>query len=179
MRTFRFFWETHKWVGISIAAVLVITAGTGFLLLLKKEYAWIQPPTQRGSAGSLEQFISLEEAWKRVEALGHPDFRTPKDLDRFDVRPGKRVYKVRSKHNHSEIQIDAVSGAVLSQDERVSDWLEELHDGSWVGAPFHDFVMPLVALGVLFLVFSGLWLWFEPIVKRRRRRREQRGRKAL
>ena len=169
MNAFRFFWSTHKWVGICAAAFLVITAGTGFLLLLKKEYAWIQPPTQKGSPGALAEFISLEEAWQRCVATGHPDFQTREDLDRIDVRPGKRVYKVRSKHNHSEIQVDAMSGAILSQEERVSDWLEELHDGSWIGKPVHDYVMPLVALCVLFLAGSGLFLWLQPILRRKYR----------
>ena len=82
--------------------------------------------------------------------------------------------KMLSTDNHSEIQIDAITGEVLSQDERISDLLEDLHDGSWIGKPVHAYVMPLVALLVYFLVFSGLWLWLEPKVKRWRRRRRDR-----
>ncbi len=174
MNTLRFFFKAHRWTGICISTFLVISACTGFLLLLKKEFDWIQPPTRTGTEGSIENFISLDEAWKRVEATGHPDFRSVEDLDRIDVRPGNRVYKVRSKHNHSEIQVDAVSGAILNTDTRTSDWLEDLHDGSWIGEPVHDYVMPLVAICVLFLVFSGLWMWIAPMVKRRRRKREAR-----
>ena len=171
MNTFRFFWDTHKWVGISSAAFLLLIAGTGFLLLLKKEFAWIQPPTQKGSPGEMAQFLSIEEAWKRCQASGHPDFRRAEQLDRVDVRPDKRVYKMLSTDNHSEIQIDAVTGTILSRSERVSDWLEDLHDGSWIGKPVHDYVMPLVAICIWFLVFSGFWLWLEPKVKRWRRKR--------
>ena len=174
MNAFRFFWDTHRWIGISIAVFLVISASTGFLLLLKKEFAWIQPPTQKGSAGEVKDFISIQEAWERCQASGHVDFRSIEDLDRIDVRPGRRVYKVRSRHNTSEIQVDAITGEILSQEERVSDWLEELHDGSWIGKPVHDYVMPLVALGVLFLVFSGLFLWLQPKYKRWQRRRRDR-----
>lgn len=171
MNSFRFFWDTHKWVGIGSAAFLLLIAGSGFFLLLKKEYAWIQPPTQTGSEGTLADFLPLDEAWQRCVASGHPDFQEVTDLDRIDVRPDKRIYKVRAKHNHSEIQIDAISGVILSQEERVSDWLEELHDGSWIGKPVHDYVMPLVAIGVYYLVFSGLFLWLQPKWKRRRRKR--------
>ncbi len=172
MNTLRFFFKTHKWTGVAVSLFLVVTAVTGFLLLLKKEYDWIQPPTQTGAEGSIEDFITIEEAWRRVEATGHADFRSRDDLDRIDVRPDKRVYKIRSKHNHTEIQMDAVSGAILSTDARTSDWLEEIHDGSWIGKPFHDYVMPLVAICVLFLAFSGLWLWITPMVRRRRRNRK-------
>ena len=174
MNTYRFFWDTHKWVGIGIAAFLLLVAGTGFFLLLKKEFDWIQPPTQKGSAGTSDQFISVETAWAKCQAAGHPDFARLEQLDRVDVRPDKRVYKMLSTDNHSEMQIDAITGEVLSQDERVSDLLEDLHDGSWIGKPVHDYVMPLVALLVYFLVFSGLWLWLEPKVKRWRRRRRDR-----
>lgn len=172
MNTFRFFWHTHKWVGISVAAFLILIAGTGFLLLLKKEFAWIQPPTQQGAEGHFATFISLEEAWKRVEAEGHPDFRSLDDLERIDVRPHKRVYKLRSKHGHSEIQVDAMTGAILSVDTRRSDFIETLHDGSWIGKPVHDYLMPIVALCVLFLALSGCWLWVRPFFTRRKRRRE-------
>ena len=173
MNSFRLFWNTHKWLGVCASAFLVLIAGTGFLLLLKKEFSWIQPPTQVGSPGTLAEFISVEEAWQRCVASGHPDFRTEDDLDRIDVRPGKRVYKVRSVHNHSEIQVDAISGAILSREERVSDWLESLHDGSWFGKPVHDYLMPLVPICVFFLVFSGYFLWLQPIYKRRYRRRQR------
>ncbi len=172
MNTLRFFFKAHKWVGVCAATFLAVTAVTGFLLLLKKEFDWIQPPTQKGAEGTIEEFISIDEAWQRVQAADHPDFRSPDDIDRIDVRPDRRVYKVRSKHNHAEIQVDAVTGAILSTDTRTSDWLEQIHDGSWVGKPFHDYVMPLVAICVMFLVFSGLWLWITPMVRRRRRKRQ-------
>lgn len=171
MNTLRFFFKAHKWVGVCASLFLAVTAVTGFLLLLKKEFAWIQPPTRKGAEGSIEQFITLDEAWKRIKAANHPDFASAEDIDRIDVRPDKRVYKVRSKHNHSEIQVDAMTGAILSTDTRTSDWLEQIHDGSWVGKPFHDYVMPLVAICVMFLVFSGLWLWITPMVRRRRRKK--------
>lgn len=175
MNTFRFFWNTHKWVGIGIAAFLAVTATTGFLLLIKKEVAWIQPPTREGKPGNLQSFLSLSDAWRQIEAADHPDFQHADDIDRIDVRPDKRIYKVRSKHNHSEMQVDAVSGEILSTATRRSDWIENIHDGSWLGGAVHDYVMPLVAICVLFMVFSGLWIWLTPVLKRRRRDKESAG----
>ena len=173
MSWYRFFWQAHKWVGLTVAAFLLLIAVTGFLLLLKKDFAWIQPPTQKGTKGEMAAFLSIDEAWKRVEATGHPDFRTRDDVDRIDVRPSKRVYKFRSEHNHTEIQVDAITGAVLSTDSRTSDVLEALHDGSWFAEPVHDYWMPLVAIGVVFLSLSGIWLWLRPIFSRRARRKKQ------
>lgn len=173
MNSYRFFWQAHKWVGVTLAAFLLLIAVTGFLLLLKKEYTWIQPPTQRGAPGELASFLTLEQAWQRVEAAKHPDFQTPADVDRVDVRLSERVYKFRATRNHTELQLDAVTGDVLSIETRNSDFLESLHDGSWFAKPVHDYWMPLVALGVAFLSLSGIWLWIRPMLSRRARRRKQ------
>ena len=164
MNTFRFFWTTHKWTGITLALVFALTAVTGFLLLFKKRAAWIQPPTQKGQAAPVESWLSMADLWKTVEAQKHPDFQTFEDINRVDVRTGKRVY---------EMQVSASTGEVLGVATRTSDWLENLHDGSFIGEPFRDYVMPLVAVGLLFLVFSGIWLWLEPVLKRRRRQRRK------
>jgi len=178
MNVFRFFWTAHKWTGIVLAGVLVLTAVTGFLLLLKKDYAWIQPPTQKGEPGPVEAFLTMEELWGRIAAQKHPHFESPEDIDRIDMRPSKFVYKVRSEHEHTEMQLCATTGRVLGVAERRSDWLENLHDGSWFGEGVHGWVMPATALGLLFLVFSGLWLWIAPVVKRRAKRKRHAAQRA-
>jgi uncharacterized iron-regulated membrane protein len=42
----------HKWLGIVLAALLLLIACTGILLIQKKNVAWLQPPTQKGAAGN-------------------------------------------------------------------------------------------------------------------------------
>jgi len=81
---------------------------------------------------------------------------------------------VRSEHNWSEIQVDAVTGKVLSTGKvRRSDLFEQIHDGSFWADWVHEWVMPFVSLALLFMVFSGLWLWIEPSVRKRRRKKRQ------
>lgn len=171
MDPFRFFWTTHKWTGLSLGLVFLVTAITGLLLLWKKEFSYLQPPTQRGTAAPLEDFLPMDEVWSAVQAHDHPDFRTPDDIDRIDVRPDKHVYKVRSRHNDTEIQIDAATGRVLSVETRRSDFLERIHDGSWISDDVKVFVMPVIALGLVFLVFSGTWIWMHPKIRRARKRK--------
>lgn len=173
MKTFKFFWTTHKWTGILFSVFFLVIAVTGFLLLIKKEFAWIQPPTLKGTSGNISQFKSMRELLDIVLAQQHPDFTSLDDIDRVDVRPGKRVYKVRSVRNHSEIQVDAVSGKVLNVSSRASDLIESIHDGSFVGGWFHDYCMPFVSFALLFLIFSGIWLWLEPVVKKWRKKRKR------
>lgn len=170
-RRFKFFWSTHKWTGIVLALVLVMIATTGFLLLLKKEFAWIQPPTKKGTEGELAEFITTQRLVAVILEQNHPDFQSLEDIDRVDFRPGKRVHKVRSRHHDAEIQVDAVTGAVLSVAHRPSDLIERIHDGSFFGDWVHDSLMPLVAVGLVFLVFSGLYLWLAPVLRKRRNRK--------
>ena len=171
MKPFKFFWNTHKWTGICFSLFFLVIAVTGFLLLMKKEFAWIQPPTKVGKKGTEKDFLSMNKLFEIVYAHNHPDFRSLNDIDRVDFRPGKSVYKVRSRHNHSELQVDAVSGEILSQDWRTSDLLEQIHDGSFFAKWIHDFFMPFVSFGLIFLVFSGMWLWLSPIVRKWRKKR--------
>ena len=70
MRFYRFFWNTHKWTGIILSIVFLNIAVSGLLLLIKKDYDWIQPPTIRGSEGSLEQFITVQDLVAAVLAEG-------------------------------------------------------------------------------------------------------------
>lgn len=173
MKLFKFLWSTHKWTGIVLAVVFLNIAVSGFFLLNKKDYDWIQPPTQSGAAGEVSAFISPQRLFEIVFAQEHPDFKTLADVDRVDFRPAKRVHKVRSVHNYAEIQVDAVTGDVLSTAIRRSDWFERLHDGSLYGAWVHDWLMPLVAVSLVFMVCSGLYIWYFPVWKKKRRQRAQ------
>jgi uncharacterized iron-regulated membrane protein len=173
MKTFKFFWTTHKWTGIILAIVFATISATGFLLLIKKDYAWIQPPTRVGSPGEVEEFLTFAQVFDVVFAQNHSAFRSFDDIDRIDFRPGKRVHKVRSEHDQWEIQVDAVSGDVLSVERRMSDLLESIHDGSFFGDWVHRWIMPIAACALMFLTFSGLWLWLEPTIRKRRRKQRR------
>lgn len=167
MRSFRFFRQGHKWVGIVLALWLLLLTVTGFLLLLKKKVDWIQPPTQRDRPGSPEAIISLETLLEVVLAQEHPDFQRIEDIDRVDYRPDRRVFKVVATENQAEIQVGAISGEVLSVATRRSDLLEQLHDGSFFGGWVHAWLMPLLAAALAFLTVSGLWIWLAPLRRRR------------
>ena len=167
--TYRILRSWHTWLGVILALVLLVIACSGILLLLKKDFAWIQPPTQKGAAGDTAAFITLAQVIDAAVAQGHPDFTTPDDIDRIDVRPGKRVAKVRSKHHHAEIQVDLVTGEVLSTAVRRSDLIEQIHDGSWFGAWYERWIGLPAADGMIVLTLTGLYLWIVPQARRHRR----------
>lgn len=171
MSSFKFFWTTHKWVGIIIAVILANIAVTGFLLLFKKRSNWIQPPAQEGVApGELSvSFDSLLEALRSVEEA---EVETWEDVDRLDVRPDKGMAKVRCL-NGWEVQVDTATGEVLQVMYRRSDLIEQIHDGSFYADWAHGWLWPATSVCILFLVFSGFWLWLEPKYRKAKRRRRK------
>jgi uncharacterized iron-regulated membrane protein len=168
---FKLFWNTHKWVGIISAIFILNLAITGFMLLIKKNVAWIQPPEIRGAEPNQfgMSFDDIVEACRQ-----HPELaiQSWEDIDRLDVRPGKGMLKVRANNNW-EAQIDITDGRVLKVAYRRSDIIESIHDGSFYADWLHAWVWPAVACCLVFLAFSGFWLWLEPKVRRARRRRAQ------
>lgn len=166
MSSYRLLWSAHKWVGIFLSLIIVMISISGFLLLQKKNIPWLQPPTQAGASGAPEDHITISELYHAVLAANHPDFQSIDDIDRIDFRPAKRVFKVRSQYHFAELQIDAVTGELLSSSMRRSDLLENIHDGSIFGTSAHDLILPICALGLLFLSISGLIIWLRPILKK-------------
>ncbi len=173
MTFFRVLWQVHKWAGITLGTVLVLSAVTGFLLLQKKDHDWIQPPTAQGTMAPIGQVRPLAEVLDAVYAIGHPAFREEADIDRIEFRLGKRIHKIRSHHDHLEMQVDAVTLKVHPVQPRRSDLLEDIHDGSFFAPLVHEWVMPLVALGTVLLAMTGYAIWILPIVRKRRRRKKQ------
>lgn len=151
---------------VSLLPAFVIIA-SGIVLQLKKEVAWIQPPTERGSTQELQ--ISFDRVLEVARGVPEAEIESWADVDRLDVRPGKGMLKVRAK-NHWEVQVDATTGDVLQVAYRRSDLIESIHDGSF----FHGAAKLWVWLptGILLFVLwlSGLYLWLLPHRVRRRRK---------
>ena len=83
-------------------------------------------------------------------------------VDRFDVRPSKGIVKVLFEKGYWEVQVDGTNGEVKSIARRHSDWIEALHDGSIINDFFKLISMNILGVGLLFLIGSGLWLWYGP-----------------
>jgi uncharacterized iron-regulated membrane protein len=154
----------HKWLGTSLAILLFISAITGVLLALKKEVAVIQPPTVKGSSKDLSTWLPLKEidsiAYQAL-ILAHP-YEYENKVDRLDVRPSKGMVKALFSNGYWEVQVDGTSGEVLSIAKRHSDWIEALHDGSIVSDVFKLISMNVLGIGLVFIILTGLWLWYGP-----------------
>lgn len=153
-----------------IAIPFLVVIVSGLFLQMKKEWSWIQPPTQSGVLA--EPSLGFEQILAAVQAVPEAEVQAWEDVDRLDVRPTRGIVKVRCS-NGIEVQLDLSSGEVLQIATRRSDFFENLHDGSW----FH----PLAKLGVflptgivvLFLWLSGVYLWWLPGSLRRQKRKKR------
>ncbi|MEM6964561.1 MAG: PepSY domain-containing protein [Bacteroidota bacterium] len=171
LRKFRVF---HRWLGLGLALLLIISAVTGVLLALKKDIDVIQPPTQKGSSKDLSDWKPLAEISTLAETAfheAHPDQRENL-VDRLDVRPSKGIVKVLFEKGYWEVQIDGKSGAIKSIAKRHSDWIENLHDGSIISDSFKLVSMNVLGFGLLFIIITGTWLWFGPRKVRKEKRKK-------
>jgi len=157
--------KVHRWAGIITALPVIIILITGIFLLLKKDVAWIQPPSQKGSSKELK--LSFDQVLEIVSKVPDVNLQNWNDINRLDVRPKKGLIKVRG-NNDWEVQIDSKTGEVLQVAERRSDFIESIHDGSF----FHEYVKLGVFLPVAILLVSiwgtGLYMFLLPYMGRKR-----------
>ena len=161
-KSIRSYRKIHRYLGLTIALLLIISAITGILLAWKKDISVLQPPTQKGENIALEGYQSIESlaaaALHAVDSLG----LGANNLDRIEYRPTKGIAKVLFDTGNWEVQVDATSLEVLSVAKRHSDWIESLHDGSIISDFFKLFSMNFLGLGLLLLILTGFWLWWGP-----------------
>jgi len=163
--------KIHRMGAILIAVPLLIVIVSGILLLLKKDVAWIQPPTQRGVGTS--PTISFERVLEAARGVEEARIESWDDVDRLDVRPGKGVVKVRAKSSW-EVQVNTETGDVLHVAYRRSDWIESIHDGSFFHRLAKLWLFLPSAVVLLGLWGTGMYLFFLPrLAKRRNRRRRE------
>jgi uncharacterized iron-regulated membrane protein len=157
--------KIHYWGAIVCALPILIVLISGILLLLKKDFEWIQPSTvATESRESNLNFNDILAIAPTVEKVGITSWH---DIDRLDVRQRKGVIKVRTT-NQWEIQLDYATGDVLKVANRRSDFIESLHDGTF----FHDtaklgIFLP-AALVLLVLWITGIYLFLLPYLAKKK-----------
>lgn len=161
-KSVRSYRKIHRYSGLFIGVLVLISAITGILLGWKKNVDLLQPPTQKGENLEIGLYRPVTEltqaALAAVDSLGLKH----KNLDRIEYRPTKGIAKVIFDTGSWEVQVDATSLKVLSVAKRHSDWIERLHDGSIISDMFKLISMNVLGIGLLLLVITGFWLWLGP-----------------
>ncbi|QOL25300.1 PepSY domain-containing protein [Thalassotalea sp. LPB0316] len=161
--------KIHKWGSIIIALPILLVIVSGLLLLVRKEFAYLQPPTQKGVA--ITPSISFERILEQVKTVEQAQINNWQDIDRLDVRPSKGITKVRSK-NQWEVQIDNQTGEVLQVAYRRSDFFESLHDGTFFFDNANLWLMLPSGIVLFVLWLTGMYLFIQPYVKKAKKSRK-------
>ena len=166
----RWFRKFHRWGAVGCALPLILVIVTGLILQVKKQWSWVQPPTQKGE---FEPHVSLDDILRVAKRDPDAGVKSWDDIDRLDVRPSKGIVKVQAESSY-EIQIDLKTKEILQTRYRRSDWIESLHDGSFFG-DWAKLSIFLVNGGVLLALWlTGVYLWYLPyLAKARKRKRNE------
>ena len=159
--------QLHRRGALLVALPFLVVVLTGILLQTKKQFAWIQPPEQR--TASEVPGIPFEAILQAAARHPHTGITSWGHIDRLDVRPGKGIVKVIGK-SRWELQLDLATAEVLQVAYRRSDLIESLHDGSWFHPAAKLYLFLPAGVIVFGLWLTGVYLWWVPILARRRKR---------
>jgi len=158
--------KAHRFIAIPFLVFIVLMSITGILLTWKAELG-LKPQSQKASVlkTPLVSLNTIESNAKHyIDNLG-----LDTTINRIDYRPRKGIAKVRFETHFTELQIDCYTGKVISKSTRTADVIEMIHDGSILDYFFNAKQEPtklaystLVGLSLLFLSFTGFWLWLKP-----------------
>jgi hypothetical protein len=154
-------------VAVPLFAFMFLIGLTGVLLGWKRQTG-ISPATMTGTSDKASSWISLDSiqkiAFARVSIL-----QLDPEIDRIDIRPDKGIAKVVFVKHYTELQIDCTTGKLLSEEARLHDFVEHLHDGTILDRllvtrndPVKTTYTTITSLALMTLSLSGFFMWLNP-----------------
>ena len=138
----------HFWLGWIVIIPWAFVISSGLLLQVRQEVPWVMPVQQQGQGTVPKiEFMQVMEVARQTPQLGVQEW---KDVWRLYVYPAQGITTIRSK-NRQELQVDSETADVLQVAIRRTDWLEDIHEGKWMGLNLTLF-LPVHILSLL------LWL---------------------
>ena len=120
----------HYWLGWIVIIPWAFVIASGLLLQVRYEVPWVMPVQQQGQGTVPKiEFPQVLETARQFPEYGVSDW---KDVWRVYVYPNKGITTIRAQ-NRQEFQIDSATGEVLQVAVRRTDWLEDVHEGKWMG----------------------------------------------
>jgi uncharacterized iron-regulated membrane protein len=157
----------HRWGAVITFLPMLLVILSGLLLQVKKDVSWVQPPTKKGQPYAM--IVDWDKILDVARSIEEAQVDGWSDISRLDIRPDRGLIKVFC-NNHWEVQLDASTGDLLSSTYRRSDWIEQLHDGSFFSETIKRYVFLPNGLILLGLWMTGVYLWWLPVRARRRKR---------
>jgi uncharacterized iron-regulated membrane protein len=161
--------QSHKLAGIIFSLCFLLLAVTGLLLAMKDSLGFVRPPEAKAEKIlSMSDVVSVERVVEAAVAVGLPELKSFKDIDRIDYRPNKNLFKVLSKEGYHEVQVDGKSGMVIGTAKRNDQLIEDIHDLTFFSDLLRKYGLPVVALGLAGMSITGIWIYVVPVLRRRK-----------
>lgn len=145
----------HGWIGLIVSLPLALITLTGIVLQLRNQFEWIQPKSVNSEMSKEMPLLTFEAAMK---------LSGDEKVDQVIYRPEKRNLAIRLK-NGEELQVHPQTGEVLKRSMRRTNFLIDLHQGTWLGSFGQYFIHFVTGLGLAILIVTGIWIY--PFKKRR------------
>jgi uncharacterized iron-regulated membrane protein len=164
--------KVHRTVGAMLFVFFFFVACTGLLLGWKKHSGGvILANSHQGTSTNQQDWLPIhvlyEKAGRVMTQHVSPDVSL--ELDRIDVRPDKGMVKFIFMKGYWGVQLDCTTGELLHLERRRSDFIENLHDGSYLdyvfGTKYGQIKLVYTSImGTALLIFTitGFWLWYGP-----------------
>ncbi len=159
---FRNFRKWHRWISVVIAIPFTLTVVTGIILSTRAFNTWVQPDYP---AMNSKMDPSFDKILAAAQNIPEAEIKTWNDVSQIDIRPAKGNIRVRSK-NMWEVQIDSMTGQVVGSGIRRFSFLVQLHEGAYFGDLVRYGIFFPSALGVFFLLISGIIIYISPYLKK-------------
>ena len=160
----RFWHKWHRVISIFIALPFLLTITTGILLISRSFNPWVQPRDRIESRSELK--ISFAQILESAKTVPEAQVQSWQDISQIEARPANGSIHVRTK-TQWDIQVDGATGQVLTNGYHRLSLLTALHEGAYFGKIVHFGIFLPMALGVLFLLISGVVIYLQPFFKKK------------
>lgn len=141
----------HRIVSLIVLLPFALVLGTGLVLQLRQELDFIQPKAVAMERIEGKAILTIDEM---IQASGEPR----ETIERVIFKPSKFHLALWLKDGR-ELQIHPQTGEILKSAPRYTNFLIELHQGSFFSKWAQYLVFFPAGLGVLFLTISGLVIY--------------------
>jgi uncharacterized iron-regulated membrane protein len=156
----------HIWVSLIVILPLIVVSTTGLILMLKKQLDWVQPLSRIGATQTFT--LSPNEILNACKLEPLTGITEWAHIDRLDIRPNKGIIKVQGP-NSIEVQLDATTGSILHIQKRNSDFIENLHDGSYFGDTLKWSLFFIAEVLFVLQLITGIYLFVAFLKKKKRK----------
>lgn len=170
--TIRLFRKIHRQMAVFLFIAFFIMAGTGLLLGWKKNSGGlILAKTEKGTTTDLSDWLPLSELQSNAVIFLHDSVNSKfsTEIDRIDVRPDKGIVKIIFTDHYTGLQIDGATGRVLKVEQRRSDLIEHIHDGTivdrWLNIEngwIKLIYTTIMGFALILFTITGFWIWWGP-----------------